>query len=487
MRRVQQPLHAGRGPRWTTCAISRRSPRARSCSSCRPTRRCRSRSRALRVFPATGCNSSSECPPRRDLLGDDRQETGKIGDYAGPGHRPAGDGDRAVRPAGAVLLPARRRDLRGGLRHLARRLRPRPGRLPVQGAAEASTAAPVWTADKVVLTPVHRRAARGAARRGPGFRGPVRWRGRLLLPATRSLSLPLPDRQEPEMKTRYLLTVFLSATGAGVRRRWLLARRVEHRSQRRGAPPQRPPRRLHRRADQGLPGGRASTHCPNGQEPVIDYSSDCCPHFTCQPLCSSAQQTVLSDDAGAGLSRPAPSCGSAPRSRTAVPPTAASPTGRPAIRRGTTRSRARWRCRTAARTWSRSSSARPPTAARSISARACRRSTDPAAATARRRRTEPATAAARRPTARRAKRSSARARTSAAVRAPASPRAASARPTRTAPRTSAATCRAAGCRPRPRRRRRPTCDATKCGPAARAAELRLRRRHAPPVRPDAAC
>jgi len=32
------------------------------------------------------------------------------------------------------------------------------------------------------------------------------------------------------------------------------------------------------------------TRCPVGQEPVIDYSSDCCAHFTCQPLCSSAQQ-----------------------------------------------------------------------------------------------------------------------------------------------------------------------------------------------------
>jgi hypothetical protein len=30
--------------------------------------------------------------------------------------------------------------------------------------------------------------------------------------------------------------------------------------------------------------------CPAGQEPVIDYSSDCCAHFTCQPFCSSAQQ-----------------------------------------------------------------------------------------------------------------------------------------------------------------------------------------------------
>jgi len=27
--------------------------------------------------------------------------------------------------------------------------------------------------------------------------------------------------------------------------------------------------------------------CPDGQEPVVDYSSDCCPHFSCQPVCSS--------------------------------------------------------------------------------------------------------------------------------------------------------------------------------------------------------
>ena len=26
--------------------------------------------------------------------------------------------------------------------------------------------------------------------------------------------------------------------------------------------------------------------CADGQEPVVDYSSDCCPHFSCQPVCS---------------------------------------------------------------------------------------------------------------------------------------------------------------------------------------------------------
>jgi hypothetical protein len=41
--------------------------------------------------------------------------------------------------------------------------------------------------------------------------------------------------------------------------------------------------------------------CPGGQEPVIDYSSDCCAHFTCQPLCSSAQQRTCS-------MTPAPTC-----------------------------------------------------------------------------------------------------------------------------------------------------------------------------------
>ena len=43
------------------------------------------------------------------------------------------------------------------------------------------------------------------------------------------------------------------------------------------------------------------TSCPNGQEAVIDYSSDCCPHFTCQPLCQSAQQTTCTK-------APAPAC-----------------------------------------------------------------------------------------------------------------------------------------------------------------------------------
>jgi hypothetical protein len=44
-----------------------------------------------------------------------------------------------------------------------------------------------------------------------------------------------------------------------------------------------------------------ATQCPGGQEPVIDYSADCCPHFTCQPVCSSAQQ-------GTCPMTPAPAC-----------------------------------------------------------------------------------------------------------------------------------------------------------------------------------
>ena len=28
--------------------------------------------------------------------------------------------------------------------------------------------------------------------------------------------------------------------------------------------------------------------CDDGSEPVIDYSSDCCAHFSCQKLCQSA-------------------------------------------------------------------------------------------------------------------------------------------------------------------------------------------------------
>src|SRR3954469_1649722 len=35
------------------------------------------------------------------------------------------------------------------------------------------------------------------------------------------------------------------------------------------------------------------TRCPNGQEPVIDYSSDCCAHFTCQPICQVANRSCL--------------------------------------------------------------------------------------------------------------------------------------------------------------------------------------------------
>jgi hypothetical protein len=39
--------------------------------------------------------------------------------------------------------------------------------------------------------------------------------------------------------------------------------------------------------------------CPDGQEPVIDYSSDCCPHFSCQTECTAAVPCPLS---------PAPVC-----------------------------------------------------------------------------------------------------------------------------------------------------------------------------------
>ena len=31
------------------------------------------------------------------------------------------------------------------------------------------------------------------------------------------------------------------------------------------------------------------TVCPDGKEPVLDYSSDCCVHFSCQPVCAAAQ------------------------------------------------------------------------------------------------------------------------------------------------------------------------------------------------------
>ena len=91
------------------------------------------------------------------------------------------------------------------------------------------------------------------------------------------------------MKTRYLLTVFLSATGV------VLAVG--------GCSPDRSniDPNVEARLRNNLPAACTAeqikacpavsvTQCPNGQEPVIDYSSDCCPHFTCQPLCSSAQQ-----------------------------------------------------------------------------------------------------------------------------------------------------------------------------------------------------
>jgi hypothetical protein len=42
-----------------------------------------------------------------------------------------------------------------------------------------------------------------------------------------------------------------------------------------------------------------SEPCADGTEPVIDYSSDCCPHFSCQPVCVAAQPCPMG---------PAPTC-----------------------------------------------------------------------------------------------------------------------------------------------------------------------------------
>jgi hypothetical protein len=92
-----------------------------------------------------------------------------------------------------------------------------------------------------------------------------------------------------EMKTRTLLTVFLSATGV------VLA--VAGCSTGGGNVDPNVDARLRNNLPAACTAEQikacpavAVTACPSGQEPVIDYSSDCCPHFTCQPLCSSAQQ-----------------------------------------------------------------------------------------------------------------------------------------------------------------------------------------------------
>ena len=91
------------------------------------------------------------------------------------------------------------------------------------------------------------------------------------------------------MKTRYLLTVFLSATGVVLAVGGCstdgsnLDPNVEARLR------NNLPAACTAEQIKACP-AVSVTQCPNGQEPVIDYSSDCCPHFTCQPLCSSAQQ-----------------------------------------------------------------------------------------------------------------------------------------------------------------------------------------------------
>ena len=73
----------------------------------------------MRVFPATSCNSSSDCPPRRIFSGT-TVRNGQIGDYAGQVlEMPV----KVIEPCGlpeAVLLPARRRHLRGGVRRRRR-------------------------------------------------------------------------------------------------------------------------------------------------------------------------------------------------------------------------------------------------------------------------------------------------------------------------------------------------------------------------------
>ena len=102
------------------------------------------------------------------------------------------------------------------------------------------------------------------------------------------------------MKTRYL-TALPHRGGRHVRPLRLRRRLRDARSERRGAPAQRPPRRLHRRADQGMPGG--------GGDPVPRWPGAGDRLFVRllralhlpAPLLV-AQSAHLSDDAGAVLS-----------------------------------------------------------------------------------------------------------------------------------------------------------------------------------------
>ena len=103
------------------------------------------------------------------------------------------------------------------------------------------------------------------------------------------------------MKTRYLLTVFLSATGAGLAVGGCSTDGSNARSQRRSAPAQRPPRRLHRRADQGLPGGRGHPvpeRAGAGDRLLVRLLRAL--HLPAALQLGAAE--IVSDDAGAGLS-----------------------------------------------------------------------------------------------------------------------------------------------------------------------------------------
>ena len=165
------------------------------------------------------------------------------------------------------------------------------------------------------------------------------------------------------MKSRYL--TFSPARRCRVARRSPAATRLlDARPERRGPPPQRPPPAC--TAEQMQAPARRShvDPVPRGQEPVIDYSADCCAHFTCQPLSARRPVAHLSDDAGAicpagtklwigtaiedccpGLPLPARRHRPAIRRRRCAAATRPTP-------------RARWRCRIADRTSCRSSSGR---------------------------------------------------------------------------------------------------------------------------------
>ena len=249
----------------------------------------------VRVFPAVSCKAGT-CAAKTIFSGATVESGVPIGELRRTDSRDTGDGAtcRAARPNSSSSSPKDPPAPRSVIHRIC------SCATTSRGAASASScrAPRRLPPAKGVLTPVKRR---------PGTAGPIEPRvsggsgpgAGLAVARPVAFALSLPDRQEPEMKTRYL-TVFLTAAGAMFALSACdggsstLDPNVEARL-RNDLPAVCTAEQI-----RACPAAEV-TRCPGGQEPVIDYSSDCCAHFTCQPLCSSPNQRTCP-------MTPAPAC-----------------------------------------------------------------------------------------------------------------------------------------------------------------------------------